>query len=57
MARKVVVIASWKDLPDVVKPGVYMVDAVTIRVRELTEKEELVLFVKGVIKLADEYYG
>ena len=57
LAGKVIIVSNWKDLPDVVKPGVYKVDGVTIRVREPTEKEELVMFVKGVKKLADEYYG
>ena len=56
MAGKVIVVSGWKNLPDVVRPGVYKVDGVIIRVREPTEKEELFMFVKGVEKLADEYY-
>ena len=55
-ARKVTIVSGWKDLPEVVKSGVYKVDDVIIRVREPTEKEELFMFVKGVKKIADKYY-
>ena len=56
MAEKIVRVKSWDELPEVLEPGEYKVNGVIIRVREPTEKEELMMFVRGVKKLADEAY-
>ncbi len=54
---RVVKVKSWNELPDILEPGEYKIDGVILKVREPTEKEELMMFVRGVKKLADEEYG
>ena len=51
-----VVVRSWDELPDVLLPGRYRVGDVEVEVRECVSKEEVVMVVEGIKRLAREYY-
>ena len=54
---RVVRVKSWSELPEVLEPGEYVIDGVTLRLKEPLEKEdarELVSLVKRVDK---KYYS
>ncbi|MEB3779112.1 MAG: hypothetical protein GSR85_02610 [Desulfurococcales archaeon] len=55
--EKVVKAKSWDELPEILEPGEYHVGDIKIIVRESVEKDEVVMFTRGVKKLADRYYG
>ena len=54
---RVVKARSWNELPEILEPGEYHVDGVRITIREPVEKDEVMMFVRGVKRLADKYYG
>ena len=48
---------SWSELPEILEPGVYYVNGTKIVIRETVEKDEVMMFTRGVKKLADKYYS
>ncbi len=55
-SERVVAVRSWDELPDVLLPGRYRVGDVEVEVRECVSKEEAVMVVEGIKRLAREYY-
>ena len=53
---RVVKVRSWRDLPEVLKPGVYIVDGVRIKVYEEEDRDFIRMAVRGIKELHREYY-
>jgi len=52
----VIKVKSWDELPDILKPGVYIVDRVKIRVYE-EDKDFVRMAVEGIKELHRKHYA
>ena len=53
----VIRVRSWSELPAHLFPGIYYVGDVRVEINERVSKEEVMMVVSGVKRLAEEYYG
>ncbi len=56
MKTKVIKVKSWSELPEVLKPGVYVVDGKRFIVKKTVEREFMRVAIEGIEELADNYY-
>ena len=54
---KVIEVKSWDELPEVLEPGVYIVNGETVEIVERVEREFIRMAVSGIKKLHKRYYG
>ncbi|MCE4599502.1 MAG: hypothetical protein F7C81_04825 [Desulfurococcales archaeon] len=55
--EKVIRARSWDELPDILEPGEYRIDGVTLRLKEPLEKEDAMELVSLVKRVDKKYYG
>ena len=55
--EKIFKAGSWSELPEILEPGEYRIEGVTLRLKEPLEKEDAMELVSLVKRVDKKYYG